>query len=110
MSAFDATRRSDEDICEQTADQAVEHDRFRQCEAEPLDALELAAQLGLAGDCLDHRTEDVADADAGAERAETDAERERDGLPGFGGVARDGRDEKRVHSGPPSGPARSPSR
>ena len=43
-------------------------------------------QLGLAGDGLDHRAEDVADADAGAERAEADAERERDRLAGVGAV------------------------
>ena len=48
-----------------------------------IDALKLAAQLGLAGDRLDHRAEDVADADAGAERAEADAERERDRLAGL---------------------------
>ena len=62
--------------------QAVEHDRLGEGEAEPHDPLELAAQLGLAGDRLDHRAEDVADADAGAERAEADAEREGDRLAG----------------------------
>ena len=48
----------------------------------------LAAQLGLPGDRLDHRAEDVADADAGAERAEADAEREADRLAGLRDVAR----------------------
>ena len=43
---------------------------------------QLAAELGLAGDGLDHRAEDVADTDAGAERPETDAEREGDRLAG----------------------------
>ena len=69
------------------AEQAVEHDGLGQCEAEPLDALELAAELGLAGDRLDHRAEDVADADAGAERAEADAEGEADRLAGLRDVA-----------------------
>ena len=53
---------------------------------EPLDARELGAELGLAGDRLDHRAEDVADADAGADRAETDADAEGDGLAGVGDV------------------------
>ena len=78
---------SDEDVGEEAADQAVEHDRLGEGEAEPLDSLQLAAQLGLAGDGLDHRAEDVADTDAGAERAEADAERERDGLAGVCDVA-----------------------
>ena len=72
----------DEHEGEQAADQAVEHDGLGEREAEPHDPLELAAQLRLAGDGLDHRAEDVADADAGAERAEADAERERDRLAG----------------------------
>ena len=63
--------------------QAVEDDRLGEGEAEPLDALELAAELRLPGDRLDHRGEDVADADAGAERAEADAEREADRLAGL---------------------------
>ena len=84
----------DEDVREDRAEQAVEHDRLGEGEAEPLDALQLAAQLGLAGDRLDHRAEDVADADAGAERAETDAEREADRLAGLGDVGgRCGEDE-----------------
>src|SRR6266849_5352570 len=63
------------------AEQAVEDDGLGEREAEPLDPLELAAELGLAGDRLDHRGEDVADADTGAERAEADAESEADRLP-----------------------------
>ena len=43
---------------------------------------QLTAELGLARDRLDHRAEDVADADAGTERAETDAESQRDRLAG----------------------------
>ena len=74
----------DEDVRQEAADQAVEDDRLGEREAEPLDALELTAELGLAGDALDHRAEDVADADAGPERAETDAESERDRLAGVG--------------------------
>src|SRR2546421_12611745 len=79
-----------EDVREDRAEQAVEDDGLGQREAEPLDALELAAELGLACDRLDHRAEDVADADAGAERAETDAEREPNCLPRFGDFARGG--------------------
>ena len=51
----DGQHRLDEDEGEDRAEQAVEHDGLGQCEAEPLDALELAAELGLAGDRLDHR-------------------------------------------------------
>src|SRR4051812_47776422 len=103
-------RASDEDVREDRAEQAVEHDGLGEREAQPLDALQLAAQLGLAGDRLDHRAEDVADADAGAERAEADAEREADGLPGLRDVAGGGGEDVTEHSFPPSAPARSPSR
>ena len=72
----------DQDVAEQAAEEAVEDDGLGEREAEPHQALELAAQLGLAGDGLDHRAEDVADAGAGAGRAEADAERERDRLAG----------------------------
>src|SRR5581483_5091916 len=82
----------DEHVAEQAADEAVEDDGLGQREAQPLDPLQLAAQLGLARDRLDHRAED--DADAGAERAEADAERERDRLAGVGDVAGDGGDER----------------
>src|SRR5436309_971851 len=75
-------------VGEDRAEQSVEDDRLGQREAEPLDALQLAAQLGLAGDGLDHRAEDVADADTGAERAEADAEREANRLAGLRHVAR----------------------
>src|SRR2546428_9249920 len=101
--------RLTETVRKERAGQAVEADRLRQREAEPLDPLQLAAELGLACDRLDHRAEDVADADAGAERAETDAEREPDRLPGFCDVARRG-GEKSAHGRPPSVEARSPSR
>ena len=83
MSGFDASIALDQDVREDRAEQAVEHDGLGEGEAEPLDALQLAAQLGLAGDRLDHRAEDVADADAGAERAETDTESEADRLAGL---------------------------
>src|SRR5580700_6236095 len=74
--------RLDEDVAEQTAEEAVEHDRLGQGEAEPHQPLELSAELGLAGDRLDHGAEDVADAGAGAGGAEADAGRERDRLTG----------------------------
>ena len=79
------------------AEQSVEHDGLGQREAEPLNPLQLAAELGLACDLLDHRAEDVADADTGAERAEADAERESDRLPGFRNVTRGG-SKKCVHN------------
>src|SRR5215211_1225620 len=59
--------RLDEDVGEQTAEQGVEDDGLSERETEPLDARELAAKFGLAGDGLDHRAEDVPDADAGAD-------------------------------------------
>src|SRR5580765_5002143 len=101
-----------QDEGENRAEQAVEHDGFGQRESEPLDALELAAELRLAGDRLDHRAEDVADADAGAEGAEADAERETDRLSGLRDVARRGGDQVECseHVVPPSAPARLPSR
>src|SRR5213083_2913376 len=101
ISGFDASTALDQDVREDRTEQAVEDDRFGEGEAEPLDALQLAAQLGLAGDRLDHRAEDVADADAGAERAEADAEREADGLAGFGDVAGCGGEDVTEHSFPP---------
>src|ERR1043165_7689898 len=89
--------RSDEDVGEQAADEAVEDDRLGERDPEPLDARELAAELGLAGDRLDHRAEDVADADAGTERAEADAERERDRLAGLRDVAGGGGEDVTNH-------------
>src|ERR671933_501843 len=97
---------SDEDVGEEAADQAVEDDGLGQREAEPLDALQLPAQLGLARHRLDHRAEDVPDADAGAEGAEADAERERDRLPGVDVAARGG-EEIGQHAYTPSVQARS---
>jgi hypothetical protein len=105
MRAFDASIRgaaANKHVGEQSADQAVEHDRLGEREAEPLDPLELATELGLPGDGLDHRAEDVPDADAGAERAETDAERECDRLTGLDRVARGGGDDGVQHVSFPS--------
>src|SRR3954471_14240813 len=81
-------RLLDQNVGEDRAEQAVEHDRLGQGETEPLDALELTTELGLARDGLDHRGEDVADADAGAERAEADTESEADRLAGLRHIAR----------------------
>src|SRR2546425_8658112 len=91
-----AASELDEDVGQDRPEQAVEDDRLRQREAEPLDPLQLTAQLRLARDGLDHRAEDVADADAGSERAETDAEGEADRLSGLRDVAR-GCSKNRVH-------------
>src|SRR5712691_2199205 len=79
--------RSDQDVREDRAQEPVEDHGLGKGETEPLDALELPAELGLAGDGLDHRAEDVADADAGAQRAEPDSQREADRLAGLCDVA-----------------------
>src|SRR5215211_1630106 len=79
--------RLDEDVGEQTAEQGVEDDGLSERETEPLDARELAAKFGLAGDGLDHRAEDVPDADAGADGPEADADAERDRLSEVGDVS-----------------------
>src|SRR5215212_10674434 len=92
---------SDQDVSEQAADQAVEDNGLGEGEPEPHDPLQLAAQLGLARDRLDHRAEDVPDADACTEGAEADAERERDRLPRIRAVV-DGR-EKSSSDGHSSG-------
>src|SRR5262249_38858371 len=115
ISGFDATSTGsaflDEDVREDRPEQAVEHDRLRQGEAEPLDALELAPELRLPGDRLDHRAEDVAAAYAGAQRAEAEAEREPDGLPCLRDVPARGGEDRGEHLRPLlSAPARSPSR
>src|SRR5262245_56671679 len=100
----------DQHVREDRAEQAVEHDGLRQREAEPLDALELTAELGLAGDGLDHRTEDDPDADAGAGCPEPDSEGEADRLAGIRDVAgRCGEDAEHIRF-LLSAPARSPSR
>src|SRR3954466_8634946 len=64
---------SDQDVSEDRAEEAVEHDRLGEGEAEPLDSGQLASQLRLARDGLNHRGKDVANADAGAEGTETHA-------------------------------------
>src|SRR5215208_5411641 len=68
---------------DQAEDEGVEHDRLGQGEAEPLDARDLVAHLGLTRDRLDHLAEDVADADARADGAEAGTDAERDGLAGL---------------------------
>src|SRR5437763_4400064 len=102
---------SDQDVREQPADEAVEDDGLGQREAEPLDALELAPELRLPGDRLDHRAEDDPDADAGTGRAEPDSESEPDRLAGLRYVAgRRGEDVADHFGFLLSAPARSPSR
>src|ERR671929_202120 len=98
MSGFAASIELDEEVGEEGAEQAVEDARLGEREAEPLDALELAAELGLARDGLDHRAEDVPDADAGAERAEADAEGEADRLAGLRHVPGGGGENGCEHS------------
>src|SRR5439155_764306 len=56
---------------EQAGDEAVEEHGFGEREAQPLDAGDLVAHLGLAADRSEHLAADDADADAGADRTET---------------------------------------
>src|ERR1700733_14343051 len=86
----DARRsRSLEHVREQACDEAVEEHGFGERESQPLDAGDLIAHLGLARDRLDHLAEDDADADAGADRTETAADRD----------AKSGRDPGRRRDG-----------
>src|SRR5215210_2239461 len=82
---------------EEEGDQArhepVEEARLGQREAEPLDAGDLVAHLGLAGDRLDHLAEDDADADAGAHGSEPAADTERDRLARVRAILGGGEDE-----------------
>src|SRR5581483_9857424 len=83
ISGFAATSiELDEDVAEESAQEAVEDDRLGEREAEPHQALQLTAELGLACDRLDHRAEDVADAGARARGPGADAESECDRLAG----------------------------
>src|SRR5215213_3362576 len=82
---------------EEEGDQArhepVEEARLGEREAEPLDAGDLVAHLGLARDRLDHLAEDDADADAGAHRAEAAAHAEGDRLARISAILGSGEDE-----------------
>src|SRR5215218_8879556 len=71
---------------DQAEDERVEDDRLGEGEAEPLDARDLLAHLGLPCDRFDHLAEDVADADARANRAEAGAYAEGDRLEVVGRV------------------------
>src|SRR5215210_2207629 len=84
---------------DQAEDERVEDDRLGEGEAEPLDARDLLAHLGLTGDRLDHLAEDVAHADARADRAEPGADAERDRLEAVGGVGClcDGNQNCKIH-------------
>src|SRR5690349_15254928 len=73
---------------EQAGDEAVEHARLGEREAEPLDARDLVAHLGLTRHGLDDLAEDVADADAGACGTEAAAEAEGDRAAGLLAVLR----------------------
>src|SRR5205085_3443112 len=81
-----AAIRLREEVGDQAEDERVEHDRLGEREAEPLDRRDLVAHLGLTRHRLDHLAEDVADADARADRAETGADTEADRLDRFGRV------------------------
>src|SRR5680860_1810870 len=75
---FSASTIGLEEEGDQAEDERVEDDRLGEGEAEPLDARDLLAHLGLPGDRLDHLAEDVAD--AGADRAQPGADAEGDRL------------------------------
>src|SRR3954453_6285250 len=93
---FSPPMRLGEEEGDQAEDERVEHDRLGEREAQPLDRRDLVAHLGLAGDRLDHLAEDVADADARADRAESGADAQGDRLDRLGGflaaTARGGED------------------
>src|SRR4051794_28199700 len=78
---------------DQARHEAVEEARLGEGEAEPLDARDLVAHLGLAGDRLDDLAEDDADADTGAHGTETTTDAEGDRLAGVRAVVRRGEDE-----------------
>src|SRR5215208_5401496 len=73
---------------DEAEDERVEGHGLGEREAEPLDARDLLAHLRLAGDRLDHLSEDVADPDAGADRAQASPDPEGDGLEAVGRVGR----------------------
>src|SRR5918996_3067527 len=92
---------------DQTRDEAVEEAGLGQREAEPLDAGDLVAHLGLARHGLDDLAEDDADAHAGADGAQASTDAERDRLAGVRGglgarLGDDGDDgEEQVHRSAP---------
>src|SRR5215213_9060068 len=77
---------------DQTRHQAVEEARLGEREAEPLDARDLVAHLGLPGDGLDDLAEDDADADAGADGTQAATHAEGDRPPGVRARVRLGED------------------
>src|SRR3954453_11189202 len=83
---------------DQARDQAVEEARLGKGEAEPLDRRDLVAHLGLAGDRLNHLAEDDADADGGAQSAETTADAESDRAACSLAVFLGGEDEAQDHA------------
>ncbi len=72
------TSRSLEHERDQPGNEPVEEGRLGEREPEPLDVGDLGSHLRLAGDRLDDRPEDHSDSDAGADRAEAAAQRDRD--------------------------------
>ena len=88
--------RSLEEEGDEARHQAVEEARLGEREAEPLDAGDLVAHLGLAGDRLDHLAEDDADADAGADGAEAAADAEGDRLARVSAVVGRREDRERM--------------
>src|SRR5680860_256273 len=83
---FSASTIGLEEEGDQAEDERVEDDRLGEGEAEPLDARDLLAHLGLAGDRLDHLAEDVAHPDARTDGAKAGADAQRDRLESGGGV------------------------
>ena len=76
------SRSALEEEGDQARHEAVEEARLGEREAEPLDRRDLVAHLGLARHGLDDLAEDDADADTGADGAETTADTEGDRLAG----------------------------
>src|ERR1700760_4215664 len=74
----------DDERGQQAGDEAVEEASLGQGEAEPLQLRDLVAHLRLTRDRFDRLAEDDADADAGADCAESSTNTESDRLAGLG--------------------------
>src|SRR4051794_2457366 len=83
---------------DQARHEAVEEAGLGEGEAEPLDRRDLVAHLRLAGDRLDHLSEDDADAHAGTNCAEAATDAECDGPASLLTVLRGGEDEAQDHA------------
>src|SRR5919106_2478373 len=80
MLPMSAAKSISEEEGDEAEDERVERNCLDQREAEPLDAGDLLAHLGLARDRLDHAREEEPEPDAGADRPQSGADAERDRL------------------------------